>query len=163
MPKKCNHPNCQNNVFSSGFCRNHSYLIPPKEKKAYTNHRGLFVREIEPIEDGKDALAMWFKEKMKNSPRVCQNCGKSLLGLSDTDWKGSQHHVLFKEHFKSVKSHPNNHLVLGRWCCHPIVHTSHENAAKMAVFPKAKEIVISLLSELTKEELRRIPKIYNLT
>lgn len=155
--------NCVNVNWGHGYCKNHQYLRPPKEKREQVNHRGLFVREIEPIQVGENDLAAWFKDKMKNSPRVCQNCGKSLLGLNDTDWMGSQHHVLYKEHFKSVKSHPNNHLVLGKFCCHTQIHTSHENAAKMDIFPKAKEIVISLLSELTKEELRRIPKIYNLT
>lgn len=160
MPKKCNKDGCSNNVFGSGFCKSHQYLRDKVKKKEPTD-RGLFKRDSEVVVVKFDELNKWFEDGMLKH-RVCENCGKSLAGLSDKDWRGSQHHVLFKEHFKSVQSNPINRLILGRWCCHPIVHTSHENASKMLIFQKAKKIVFSLLPELTKEELRRIPKIYNI-
>ena len=117
---------------------------------------------IEQDKLSKAELDLWFMAKMKESPRKCQNCNKDLSNLNDTDWKGSQHHILEKSIFKSVKTHPNNHLVLGRWCCHPQVHTSMKNASKMNVFSLANEKVIEMLPLLTNYERCRVSEYYTI-
>jgi DNA-directed RNA polymerase subunit N (RpoN/RPB10) len=102
------------------------------------------------------ALDKWFADKM-TSPRICENCGKDLSSLSDKDWKGSQHHILEKSLFTSVKTHVLNHLVLGRWCCHPVVTQDPEKIIEMRCFEKAKARVKAMRNDIIFTELRRIP------
>lgn len=118
------------------------------------------VEMVEKDKVAKAELDLWFMVKMKESPRICENCGKDLSGLNDTDWKGSQHHILEKSIYKSVRTHSENHLVLGRWCCHPQFHTSMLNASKMPIFPEANRKVVEMLPLLKPEEIRRISEYY---
>ncbi len=121
------------------------------------------IKNIQRENDGDaNLLKLWFSSKMQTSSRICENCHKDLSNLNDNDWMGSQHHVLEKSVFFSVKTHPLNHLVLGRWCCHPQWHTSMLNASKMAIFPTAKIIVQSLYSLLTDREKGRVSEYYQL-
>jgi hypothetical protein len=103
-------------------------------------------------------LDLWFESKMKSEKR-CENCGKSLKHYSDTDFRASQHHVLEKSLYPSLRTHPLNHLVLGKWCCHSQWHQSWEKASQMKIFPKAIEIIEQLYPLLTKEEKRKLPEI----
>lgn len=148
MASNCKHSTCQGEI-----CRR-----TPTPKKP---RKPIKTRSFKPKE-GQSELNAWFEDKMINSIPVCENCGKSLFGLNDVDWKGSQHHVLEKSLFPSVKTHPLNHLVLGRWCCHPQWHTSMLNASKMKIFPKAKGIVLVLFEFLTPREKSKISKYYEL-
>lgn len=118
------------------------------------------AEEKEAKEAGTDtALDKWFEDKMTNSLRKCENCGKSLAHYNDSDWRGSQHHVLEKALYLSVSSHPTNHLVLGKWCCHHVWHVSWEKASQMAIFPKALDIIKILYPFLPQEEKKKLPDI----
>ncbi len=107
------------------------------------------------VENNK-ALDKWFADKM-TSPRICENCGKDLHSLSDKDWKGSIHHILEKSLFPSIKTHELKSLVLGRWCCHPIVTQDASKIAEMRCFEKAKARVRAMRNDIVFTELRRIP------
>ena len=104
-------------------------------------------------------LDMWFRYFMVNAKRECENCEASLTHYNEEDWMGSQHHILEKSIYPSVAGNLNNHMVLGKWCCHGQWHTSLENASKMECFELAKIRIRKLLPSLTPEEANRIPEI----
>ncbi|HEY9342153.1 MAG TPA: hypothetical protein VIQ23_11260 [Hanamia sp.] len=107
-------------------------------------------------------LKNWFKFHMINSKMVCENCGEDLSHYNENDWKGCQHHVLEKSIFHSVSTVLNNHVVLGKWCCHSQFHTSMLNASKMNIFDKCTKIVNELYPLLTNEEKGKISEYYNI-
>lgn len=136
-------------------------LPTKKDKKPLKKVSDKRAEEIkkEKENNGKSGLDKYFGYHMANSKRVCDNCGKSLKSYKDVDWRGSQHHVLDKAIYPSIKSNLLNHMVLGRWCCHSQWHTSWENAAKMKVFPMAIDIIQKLYPFLKPEEKRKLPVI----
>jgi len=155
--KPCNAPNCLLPRFSGGYCKRHGYLKVSKPKREPVD-RNLFKREVKAPENNYD-LNKWFEEKMK-SDHICENCGKSLAGLNNFEWRASQHHILEKSKFDSLKAHPLNHLVLGFYCCHGQWHTSMLNASKMPIFSKAKKIVLELLPLIPKDEIKHVSSYY---
>lgn len=104
-------------------------------------------------------LDSWFKYFIVNAPKRCENCNTSLAHYNDEDWFGSQHHILEKSRFPSVAGNLNNHMVLGKWCCHSQWHTSMDNASKMRCFDLAKLRVKKLLPQLTEAELNRVSEL----
>jgi hypothetical protein len=129
--------------------------IPKKSAKKLAEEK----KEKELLSGGDSDLKKWFSDKMINSLKRCENCGASLARYNEKDWYGSQHHVLEKSLYPSVMVDPDNHLVLGKWCCHSQWHTSYENAAKMPIFPKAISIINTLYQKLTKDEKRKLPDV----
>lgn len=126
-------------------------------------HKRSLAREKERADrDGVDlplqkiAMNQWYLTQMA-SPKICENCEKDLHSLSETDWRGSQHHILEKSIFHSVKLNLLNHLVLGRWCCHPIVTNDPEKITEMRCFEKAKARVQAIKHQIVFGEIRRIP------
>lgn len=157
--KNCEHPGCYWPQFGGGYCKMH------QNKRADFDRRSPLVKHFDKLKgadtlksDDEFNLDRWFEIKMRTSKRVCENCGADLRHYNIIDWRGSQHHVFDKAIFHSVATHPANHGVLGRWCCHSQWHTSLENAQKMPFFKKAVERF--LLFEPMIEERRRIPEVY---
>ena len=119
-----------------------SYVIPKVSAKKKAAMGGkLFVEDVE--------LERWFKMKMR-LPKVCDNCGTRLNSLSEKEWRGSQHHILDKALFPSVKTHDLNHIILGFYCCHSQWHTSIENAKKMLIWNYAKRKVSMFIEQVTE-------------
>lgn len=110
-----------------------------KKKQAYNNaqKRMIHIAQNKVSEDAQK-LVLWFKYQMQVSKKVCENCGASLDHYTEKEWYGSQHHIIEKKLCPSVASHPQNHLVLGFWCCHSQWHTSWLNSSKMPCFEEAK-------------------------
>jgi len=102
----------------------------------------------------------WFKHFMAKSNKRCENCGASLKNYNDKDWYGSQHHILEKSLFPTLAANLENHMVLGKRCCHSQWHTSWQNAEKMKCFPVAKQRVSKIINNLTKNEFRRLPECF---
>lgn len=109
------------------------------------------------LNEEKIKMDEWFAFHMKHSARICENCGKDLRSLNEKEWRGSQHHVLEKSLFPSVKFNRFNHLILGFYCCHPIVSNLPSDIVNMNVFKKAKQIVKELRPNIIFSEIRRIP------
>lgn len=179
----CSKEGCSSVVFGTdkktrkGFCKNHQYLRTDTDKRSILQKaisknatknetskvRGLINEDVNlELVNKKKELDVWFDYHMNNSKKVCENCGADLKHYSRKDWYGSQHHVLEKSIFHSVKTNLDNHLVLGRWCCHPQWHTSMLNASKMKIFPKAEEIVNKLYPLLKNEEQGRISEYFKI-
>ena len=135
------------------------YLQRKKErlKKKVLNGMDKKPTKAETI---KKNLDHWFRFHMVHSKRVCENCGLSLAHYNQNDWFGCQHHVLEKSIFPTVAANISNHMVLGKWCCHNQWHSSYLNASNMKCFPRAKEIVRSLLPLLPPNELRKVNEVF---
>lgn len=101
-------------------------------------------------------LMLWFKYHMQTSKKVCDNCGVSLKHYNENDWFGSQHHIVEKGLCRSVASHPQNHLVLGKWCCHSQWHTNWLNSSKMPVFGEAKRKYQLFKDDIALNELKKV-------
>ncbi len=113
------------------------------------------------LTEEKAKLDLWFAYHMKYSARICENCGKDLKSLTDKEWRGSQHHVLEKSVFKSIATERMNHIVLGFYCCHPVVSSLPSKITEMSIFKKAKKIVNDLRPKIIFSEIRRIPEYFN--
>lgn len=113
--------------------------------------------EKEPATPTRTPLVLWYEEKMQNSVRCCENCGKPLYDLSQVDWHGSQAHLLPKSLFPSVATHPDNHAVLGRWCCHGRYDSNWMTASRMSVWPEAVRRLRRVIPLLAEKEQGRIP------
>lgn len=135
----------------------------PKEKKIYripkVSEKKKAILEEERKDNTDTELQMWFKYQMGRNKKVCQNCGVSLSHYDLKSWHGSQHHILEKSLFPSVKCEMENNLVLGMWCCHSQWHTSWSNASKMPVFKLAKEKFNLFKDRISPDEKRKIPDV----
>jgi hypothetical protein len=122
---------------------------------------------------GESGLDKYFDYHMKNSFPKCENCGMVAEWLLEEKyahvWRGCQAHVLRKKDniggFPSVASNLTNHLVLfpgyGKYLCgcHDLFDSSYEAMAKMAVFPKAIDIINQLYPFIAKDERKYLPEI----
>lgn len=175
--KKCScSPNCQSWPTLGCGGKNYNHLsdeekkekgtrasVARKNKTRRTNLSAkLHTAQKEASKEEID-LKWWFTVKMKTSKRQCENCGQYLHNLNDNDWRGSQHHIIDKSKINgcpSVASNPHNHMVLGRWCCHPQWHTSYDNASKMPCFIEAKRRFELFKNDIAENEKRKIPAVF---
>lgn len=105
----------------------------------------------------KGELQEWFNFHMSISPMRCENCNTSLKHYNRLDWYGSQHHIIEKHLCPSVGTVLENHMVLGKWCCHSQWHTNYTNAQKMPCFPLAVERFKLFKDRIALNEVRKIP------
>lgn len=169
--KKCK---CGCNKYPTLSCQGYNYACLPEDLKEKIgtkkqlqqkklNAAKNIISKLRLAEYKKDAeLAWWFKTHMERSEKVCENCGSYLGNYNNKDWFDSQHHVLEKSIFPSVATNIDNHVVLGKWCCHSQWHTSMFNASKMKIFSKCREIVKHLYPLLTPQEQGKISEYYEL-
>lgn len=103
-------------------------------------------------------LSLWFKYQMQVSKKVCENCGADLSHYNENDWFSSHHHIIEKSLCGSVASHPQNHIVLGKWCCHSQVHTSWLNLSKMHCYEEMKKRFNMFRGDISEKELSKLHK-----
>jgi hypothetical protein len=129
--------------------------IKNKNRRTAIAHK---VRIAQKEVDGGYAenLTLWFKYQMSVSQKVCENCGASLAHYNEDDWYGSQHHIVEKSLCPSVASHPQNHLILGKWCCHSQWHSCWHNASLMPIFVEAKRKYQLFKDSIAPDELRKV-------
>lgn len=151
------------------------YSIPKKSAKRIKKEKE------QKDASGENGLDAYFEHHTKTSYPKCDNCGMVAEWLLEdtgdekknaarkTMWRASQAHVLRKKDgiggFPSVATRLENHLVLfPRWggylCgCHDLFDSSYENMAKMAVFPKAIDIINRLYPYIAADERKYLPEI----
>lgn len=138
----------------------------PKPKKIYTipkkSKKKLIQEGIEKEQKGSEPsdLEKWYTNIMQHETPVCWETGDKIDIRDKTGWHGSIAHVLPKELFPSVKTHPMNYMILKMWGgTHGQYDSSWENASKMKVWKYACEIFNVLYPLLTPEEKRKLPDI----
>lgn len=177
-PEGCKYP-----VFSTdkltrkGYCQSHAlrYRTDLDRRsiiqKAMEKHKqvGSKIRSLQNTTENQDVavknivkseLKEWFNYHMANSPKICENCGKSLEHYKPIDWFGSHDHIIEKSGVNgcpSVAAELDNHCVLGKWCCHSQKHTSNFNLSKMSVFPLLKERFAKFGHLIAENERKKIP------
>lgn len=151
--KKIKAKNC------GGFCWDHRELDPGYERKKKKEQREkdeTKLRRLLPTSENNftlgvinenkvipnreeikdfEALKNWFQERQKDVAKspVCMECGEPVkIGY----YRHAVAHILFKSIFKSVRSHPNNFLILPASCCHDKTHRL-DTFSKMKIFPEA--------------------------
>lgn len=143
----------------SGRCQYHYKLYLFNKNKERDKERA--IKSGIDYTDESFKLRAWYAHFMKYSPKVCENCLKSLDTYSESDWFGCHHHILEKSLFPSVKLNMLNHIVLCKWECHAIVTADPSKIVDMAIFKKAKEIVRIIKPNVVFSEIRRIPDYFN--
>lgn len=115
-----------------------------------------------------DDLELWFLHRMNTLEPICANCGNRGNFLLDVKykklWRSCQAHLFPKRHFKSIKSHPLNGLVLGTGfsglCnCHDTYDSSWDAASKMHIWPEVVNRFKILYPLINTSEHKFIPQI----
>jgi hypothetical protein len=106
-------------------------------------------------------LQKWYQKIMDSEVPKCWETGEKIDKNDKFGWHGSIAHILPKELFPSVETHPVNYMILKMWGgTHGQYDSNWENAAKMKVWPYAlKTIIGTLFPCLTPEEKRKLPEV----
>lgn len=136
----------------------------PKPKKAIAKQsvkkKMAMEAEKELRSGGETELQNWYAAIMKKEEGKCWETGEKIDKNDTFGWHGSVSHILPKEHFPSVMTHPLNYMILKMWGgTHGQYDSSFENASKMKVWPYAVKIINQLYPMLTTEEKARLRNI----
>lgn len=174
-PEKCKYP-----VFSTdkitrkGYCKSHANKYRTDLDRRSIINKAMAKQErlntkIRSLSDNdgnldmvvkfmiKGELQEWFNYHMSINEKRCENCKTSLRHYNRLDWYGSQHHIIEKHLCPSVATNYDNHMVLGKWCCHGQFHSSYMNAQKMLCFPLAVERFQLFKDKIALNEVKNIP------
>lgn len=127
---------------------------PPKEKKPL--NRVAPGKTADPEKKASDAadkasLKLWFHNIAYSiQPGTC-HCWECNAYIPAPLIRHATAHIFAKAAFVSVKTHPDNYLILGAGCCHDKSHTV-ESFKKMAIFREAVERFLKFDHLLTSEE-----------
>jgi len=137
----------------------------PKKKKIYfmpkvSKKKQKIDREERADRNGEDTdQQKWYKLTISSCDRVCWNCNADLSRLSRDEMFSCVAHVLPKSIFPSVATHPDNYMILGRYCnCHGQYDSSWENASKMPIFKEAIDRFVIMEPEVV--ERSKIPDVF---
>ena len=133
----------------------------PKLKKNYIIPKKSAKKIAQEMEADSDELLQWFKERRKEMKGVCDHCGYESMKDNDIKYHYSIAHILPKEHFPSVKTHPLNWVELcfyGNSC-----HTNMDNLVldimDMNCFDLIIERFIAIYPSIDNQEKKRIPAV----
>lgn len=132
------------------------YRLPKKSKKKLEQEG----REAAAKGDNTETdLQKWYTTIMQSEMPICWETGEKIDTRDRMGWHGSIAHILPKEHYPSVKTHPMNYMILKMWGgTHGQYDSSWENASKMSVWKYALKTIIDVLYPLlTPEEKRKLP------
>lgn len=105
-------------------------------------------------------LQKWYAVIMEKENPVCWETGEPINKKDVKGWHGSIAHVLPKNDYPSVATHPLNYMILKMWGgTHGQYDSNWENASKMRVWNHAIKIFNILFPLLTKEEKGKLPDI----
>ena len=140
-------------------------LLPNKRKKYFIRSfskkkEAQMKQEKEMRGDEKTDLQKWYDKIMQEEMPVCWETGNTIDVRDTKGWHGSIAHVLPKEVFPSVMTHPKNYMILNMWGgAHGQYDSSWKNAMEMKVWPIAVEVIKILYPLLTPKEKKKLPDI----
>lgn len=161
---------CFDYAFSKGLCKTHATILSTKKRQALANDAPK-VRKIAQTEQDMDLakkigsanaeLERWFQDRRKEMVGYCEHCGCVSEKNSDKYYKYSIAHLLPKNNFKSIATHPDNWIEL---CYHySSCHTNFDTHFIDIIDLNCFELVIKkfarMYPSIALEERRRIPPI----
>jgi len=114
------------------------------------------------LSDTDDGLWKWFEERRTEMKGVCANCGKPTCKNDDEKFHFSIAHLLPKEFFDSVKTHPLNWIELCFWgenSCHTNLDQKTLDLIDMNCFDEIVTKFVAMYPMIAKDERKRIPQV----
>lgn len=144
-------------------CHNHYWLhirlkSAKKQGQAAPTTQNLYGRKAakkQPIE----GLGQWFRDRREEMTGACMETGVKTAKFNDSFFVFSIAHILPKEHFRSVATHPLNWIELSIES-HTLFDRNWATAAKMKCFAIAKERFKKFEHLIAPEERKRIPECF---
>lgn len=155
-------PECNDGInkpLIAGLCASRHYWAHRRDvaskKKETREERFIAYGGLKLVSE---SMVPWYAKIMASEAPVCWECGSKINKFDRVTWHGSIAHVIPKSLFDSVKTHPMNYLILGRYCCHGIYDSSWDAASKMKIWPVAVER-FRMFEKLiiSPEEYRKLP------
>lgn len=132
------------------------YVLPKKSAKKLAQEK---VEKEQRSEGQQTELQKWYERIMQSEMPICWETGEKIDTGDKLGWHGSIAHILPKDLFDSVKTHPMNYMILKMWGgTHGQYDSSWEKAAKMSIWPYAVRIINILYPLLTREEKSKLPE-----
>lgn len=110
---------------------------------------------------GGSELDRWFKERRKQMTGICQHCSGKTTKNSDQYFRHSIAHLLPKNLFKSIATHPENWLEL----CYfdPSCHANYDNHTldfiQLNCFDDAVKKFAAMYPDIAPKEKKYIPDV----
>lgn len=133
------------------------YRIPKKSAKKIAQEKEEKVQRV----GGGNELDRWFKERRKGMTGLCAHCGDPSCKNSDQYYKFSIAHILPKNLFKSVKTHPQNWIELCFW--NKSHHTNFDNKTldimELNCFDTVIQRFVAMYPGIAPKERKYIPDV----
>lgn len=145
----------------------------PKEKKTYRLNKvspktlERRIKQQEAVEEGGKMvsgtaeLKRWFEERRKELTGQCAHCGGHSCRDNDQYWKFSIAHILPKNIFKSVATHPLNFIELCFF--NNSCHTNYDNKTldimELNCFDLVIQRFVAMYPAIDPKERRYIPDV----
>ena len=180
--KFCNAPNCNNPVFSGGFCRNHQYKKEnfdrrsilqrgnDKHKEQQKSNKSLEnkIKEIDSREEGlifvpkgSSELWRWFEKQREFMTGVCMNCGGKTEKFNNEKFHYSIAHLMPKNHFPSISTNDNNWIELCYYgnSCHSRLDNHMIDLTELNCWNTVIDKFIAMYPSIDPKERKRIPTV----
>lgn len=146
----------------SGRCKSHYWIFRANQKKFAKN--GEDNQILQKI--GFQTLTEYYNFHISRAENdlfwICENCKTTIYTAGFKSKLSCQAHILPKKLFPSVKTHPENHMLLGGLfsdCgCHNIYDNSWLKASKMSVFTLAIKKFNTFKMYLSEKEISILPE-----
>lgn len=144
---------CYDYNFSKGRCKAHATIED-------TAKRVIKYRN-ETIENNKEELWNWFKERRKEMTGICSHCGNPSSKNDDEKFHYSIAHILPKAYFPSIANHPKNFVELCFYgnSCHTNMDNKTLDITDMHCFDEIIDKFVDMYPSIAKDEKRRIPSV----
>lgn len=144
----------------TGLCKTHYWQGRVEISKKKKASRPVY----QPAEGCLQSLPAWFDFQIARSNWVCENCGGAIPSFNALARSSAQAHILPKALFPSVKTHPDNRLLLGavysNCGCHAAYDASWERASRMPVIKIALQRFDRFGHLLTVREIEKLPSVF---
>jgi hypothetical protein len=155
--KTCKSCGLSRYIFSRGRCK----ACAQREDYKPISHSGK-SRIIKPAASGE--LNRWFLERRQEMTGRCAHCGNQSCRDDDQYFKFSIAHILPKNFFKSIKTHPDNWIELCFWgerSCHSQLDHSLLDMIELNCWDTVVTKFQSFYPDIHPLERRRIPHIFS--
>lgn len=140
----------------------------PKEKKKYSIPKKSSKKLKQEAEEkviankgGGNELDRWFHARRNEMTGICAHCGGKSCKHQDQWYRASIAHILPKNIFKSIKTHPLNWVELCFWekNCHGNFDSKMIDITELNCYDLVIERFIAMYPDIDPKERRYIPDI----